>query len=150
MIRKYVITSAGYECSKTWKQILKNAKMCRPRSDLGRDFFGDLNFDGFRGLKFLKFFTAIKKIKFKVCILNTDWLVVNIRWFSLAVDKSAITALEAASFTVRSTPDFRNTNWIEPKTVTWLLWLPLLKSRGIQNIHVTVRIVMWPLLVRFN
>jgi hypothetical protein len=57
---------------------------------------------------------------------------------------------EAASFTVRSTPNFRNTNWIEPKTVTWLFWLPLLKSRGSQNSHVTVRIVMWPLLVRFN
>ena len=27
----------------------------------------------------LKFFTAIKKIKFKVCILNADWLVVNTR-----------------------------------------------------------------------
>jgi hypothetical protein len=57
---------------------------------------------------------------------------------------------EAAPFTVRSTPHFRNTNWIEPKTVTLLFWLPLLKNRGSQNSHVTVRTVMWPLLVRFN
>ena len=28
----------------------KNAETCRPRSDLGRHFFADLNFDGFRGL----------------------------------------------------------------------------------------------------
>ena len=27
----------------------------------------------------LKFFTAIKKIEFKVCILNADWIVVNTR-----------------------------------------------------------------------
>jgi hypothetical protein len=40
---------------------------------------------------------------------------------------------EAALFTARSTRNFRNTNWIEPKTVTWLFWLPLLKST-----------VMWP------
>ena len=32
--------------------------------------------------------------------------------------KSLIALLEAASFTVRSTPDFQNTNCIEPKTVT--------------------------------
>ena len=36
-----------YYFSKTWKQILKNAEMCRRRSDLGRHFFADLNFDGF-------------------------------------------------------------------------------------------------------
>ena len=28
----------------------KNAETCRPRSDLGRHFFADLNFDSFRGL----------------------------------------------------------------------------------------------------
>ena len=31
---------------------------------------------------------------------------------------SSLVHREAASFTVRSTPYFRNTNWIEPKAVT--------------------------------
>ena len=42
MIRKYVITSAPRH---------GNAETCRPRLDLGRHFFADLSFDGFRGLK---------------------------------------------------------------------------------------------------
>jgi hypothetical protein len=44
-----VISSPDY-CSKTWKQILKNAETCRPRSALGRHFFANLNFDCFWGL----------------------------------------------------------------------------------------------------
>ena len=31
--------------------MFQNAETCRPRSDLGRHFFADLNFDGFRGLQ---------------------------------------------------------------------------------------------------
>jgi hypothetical protein len=46
MIRKYVITSAP----RHGNRFLKNAETCRPRLDLGRHFFADLNFDGFRGL----------------------------------------------------------------------------------------------------
>jgi hypothetical protein len=44
------IKISDYYCSKTWKQILKNAETCRPRSALGRHFFANLNFDGFWGL----------------------------------------------------------------------------------------------------
>jgi hypothetical protein len=60
---------------------------------------------------------------------------------------SSLVFFEAASFTVRSTPDFRNTNWIEPKTVTRLFWLataPTQKqgqpeqSCDCQNSHVTI------------
>jgi hypothetical protein len=51
MIRKYVITSAGYySAPRHGNRFLKNAEMCRARSDLGRHFFADLNFDGFRGM----------------------------------------------------------------------------------------------------
>jgi hypothetical protein len=48
---------------------------------------------------------------------------------------------------VQSIPDFLNTNRIEPKLVTWLFWLPLLKSWGSQNSHVTmfgsILLVFW-------
>ena len=36
-------------------------------------------FSKFVNSSILKFFTAIKKMKFKVCILNADWPVVNTR-----------------------------------------------------------------------
>jgi hypothetical protein len=41
---------------------------------------------------------------------------------------------EAASFTVRSTPDFRNTNWMEPKTVTWLFDCPYSKAGAARTV----------------
>jgi hypothetical protein len=38
---------------------------------------------------------------------------------------TGIFLLQVAPFTVRSTPDFRNTNGTEQKTVTWLFWTVL-------------------------
>jgi hypothetical protein len=47
MIRKYAITIVLQDME---TDFWKNAKTCRPRSDLGLHFFANLNFDGFRGL----------------------------------------------------------------------------------------------------
>jgi hypothetical protein len=41
------------------------------------------------------------------------------------MDDFTVLSLQAAPFTVRRTPDFRNTNGMEQKTVTWLLWTVL-------------------------